>query len=94
MSAGLRVRNLRNFSYHYRTHLGAEVDLVLENLSGETVAIAIKRTLSPKLTSGFVVSMKTRQAIREYCIIPEGDTYPLSESIMDTSLADFLAKIA
>jgi hypothetical protein len=38
--------------------------------------------------------METLQTIRGYCIIPEGDTYPLSESIMATSLADFLAKIA
>ncbi len=49
---------------HYRTHAGAEVDLVLKNPSGETVALEIKRTLPPELTPGFVESMKTLQATR------------------------------
>ena len=34
---------------HYRTHAGAEVDLVLEDSHGRVHAIEIKRTLSPKL---------------------------------------------
>ena len=80
-------------SNHYRTHAGAEVDLVLENSSGETVALEIKRTLSPKLTPGFLESMKTLQATQGYFIIPHGETFPLSESVTAISLADFLARL-
>jgi predicted AAA+ superfamily ATPase len=35
---------------HYRTHAGAEVDLVLSFPDGRTHAVEIKRTLSPKVT--------------------------------------------
>jgi predicted AAA+ superfamily ATPase len=77
---------------HYRTHAGAEVDLVLEEPSGETLALEIKRTLSPKLTSGFVESMKTLQATQGYFIIPQGETFPLSESVTAISLSDFLSR--
>jgi predicted AAA+ superfamily ATPase len=78
---------------HYRTHAGAEVDLVLENPSGETIALEIKRTLAPKLTPGFVESMKTLQATTGYYIIPHGDSYPLSESVTAISLSDYLAQL-
>lgn len=43
------------------THAGAVVDLVMENPSGETVALEIKRILSPKPTPGFVESLKILQ---------------------------------
>ena len=78
---------------HYRTHAGAEVDLVLENPSGETVALEIKRTLSPKLTPGFLESMNTLQATKGYYIIPQGETFPLSESVTAISLSDYLARL-
>jgi predicted AAA+ superfamily ATPase len=78
---------------HYRTHAGAEVDLVLENPSGETVALEIKRTLSPKLTPGFLESMKTLEATKGYYIIPQGETFPLSESVTAISLSDYLARL-
>jgi uncharacterized protein len=79
-------------SSHYRTHAGAEVDLILENSSGETVALEIKRTLSPKLTPGFVESMRTLQATKGYYIMPHGETFPLSESVTAISLSAFLAQ--
>ena len=41
---------------------GAEVGLVMENPSGETVTLEIKRILSPKLTPGFVEILKALQA--------------------------------
>jgi uncharacterized protein len=78
---------------HYRTHAGAEVDLVWESPAGEIVALEIKRTLAPKLTPGFVESMKTLQATHGYFIIPHGDTYPLSASVTVISLAGYLARL-
>jgi predicted AAA+ superfamily ATPase len=58
---------------HYRSHAGAEVDLVQENPSGETVALEIRRTFSPKRSPGFGGSMKTLQATKRYYIIPQGN---------------------
>ena len=78
---------------HYRTHAGAEVDLVLETSGGDVTAIEIKRTLSPKLTPGFIESMETLGASRGYYLIPEGDSFPLSASVEAQSLAQFLASL-
>lgn len=79
---------------HYRTHAGAEVDLVLEDASGEVHAIEIKRTLSPKLTPAFTESMKTLEATRGTFLIPHGDSYPLSESVSAMSLTHFLDSLS
>jgi predicted AAA+ superfamily ATPase len=78
---------------HYRTHAGAEIDLVLETSAGETIAIEIKRTLSPKLGPGFIESMKTLQASSGCFVIPEGDAFPLAESVTAMGLPQFLAKV-
>jgi len=78
---------------HYRTHAGAEIDLVLEMKNGNIIAIEIKRTLSPKLTPGFRESMKTLKATQGYFIIPKGDTFPLSSNVSALSLPQFLSDL-
>ncbi len=65
----------------------------MENPSGETITLEIKRTLSPKLMPRFVENMKTLQATHGYCIIPHGDLYPLSGSVTAISLSDYLARL-
>jgi predicted AAA+ superfamily ATPase len=75
---------------HYRTHAGAEVDLVIEQSDGEILAVEIKRTLSPKVTPGLIESMKTLGATKGFVLIPEGESYPLSKTITASSLRYFL----
>ncbi|MCC5847880.1 MAG: ATP-binding protein [Verrucomicrobia bacterium] len=75
---------------HYRTHAGAEVDLVMEYPNGDVVAVEIKRTLSPKLTPGLIESMTTLGADRGLIVIPKGEAYPLSETVNACGLWDFL----
>lgn len=75
---------------HYRTHAGAEVDLVLEYPDGTVRAIEIKRTLSPKLTPAFRESMATIGAARGTFLMPSGAAFPLSETVTATSLPAFL----
>lgn len=78
---------------HYRTHAGAEVDLVLEDSSGRVHAIEIKRTLSPKLTPAFRESMTTLGADRGTYLMPGGERFPLSEKVTAINLVDFLAEM-
>lgn len=75
---------------HYRTHAGAEIDLVIEHPDGESTAIEIKRTLSPKLSRGLVDSMETIRSTRGLVVIPEGDAYPLSEQVTAIGLSNLL----
>lgn len=75
---------------HYRTHAGAEVDLVIEKPDRDIIAVEIKRTLAPKLTPGLVESMETLGSNRGFIVIPEGESYPLSKSVTAISLREFL----
>lgn len=75
---------------HYRTHAGAEVDLVIESPSGQISALEIKRTRSPKLTAGMRESMKSLGAQRGYYIMPYGDAFPMADDIQAIGLREFL----
>lgn len=75
---------------YYRTHAGAELDLVIESPQGSVYAIEIKRTLSPKLTPAFRESMKTTGAMRGYYIMPQGEGFSLSKEVEAITLQDFL----
>lgn len=79
---------------HYRTHAGAEVDLVIEQADGRIHAVEIKRTLSPKLTPGLVESMETLGAHQGFIVIPEGEAYPLSKSVSAVGLLTFLETVS
>lgn len=78
---------------YYRTHAGAEIDLVLETASGHTLAIEIKRTLTPKCTPAFRESMKTVGADQGFYVTPTGDRFPLSEQVEAICLHDFLTAL-
>lgn len=75
---------------HYRTHAGAEVDLVIEQPDGQICAVEIKRTLSPKVTPGLIESLQTLRADHGFLIVPEGESYPLSKTVTAIGLADYL----
>jgi len=78
---------------YYRTHAGAEVDLVLEDATGKVHAIEIKRTLSPKLTPAFRESMVTLGAERGTYLMPGGKSFPLSGNVAAMNLIEFLSEI-
>ncbi len=78
---------------HYRTHAGAEVDLVLEHANGEIHAIEIKRTLSPKLTPAFRESMTTLGATKGTYLMPAGEAFPLSDEVNAVGLLPFLQSL-
>lgn len=75
---------------HYRTHAGAEVDLVMEKPDGNIVAFEIKRTLSPKRSAGLVESMSTLKAERGIIVIPEGNSFPLSNTVTACGVREFI----
>jgi len=79
---------------HYRTHAGAEVDLVIELPDGTITAVEIKRTLSPKLTPGLIESMSTLRADHGFLVIPHGETFPLSTTVTALPLRGLLEKLS
>jgi predicted AAA+ superfamily ATPase len=65
----------------YRTSHGAEADLVLSFLNGETLVIEIKRSSAPTLSKGFHLAAADVGAQRKWLVAPVGEPYPLRDGI-------------
>jgi len=83
-----------NVSYfHYRTQAGAELDLVLQDVNGAITTIAIKRTLTPKISRGYTESFNTLNATSGYFIMPQGKSFPMTRQTTAINLFDFISKL-
>ncbi|KPQ07046.1 MAG: ATPase with DUF4143 domain [Algoriphagus marincola HL-49] len=78
--------------FFYRTHQGAECDLLLVKNGVVKTAIEIKNTLSPKLSKGMQISMEDTGAENGLIICRISDSYPLSEKVRAMGLREFLGK--
>lgn len=76
--------------YFYRTHQGAECDLLLVKNGVVKTAIEIKNTLSPKLSKGMQISMGDTGAEKGVIICRIEGGYPLSEKVRAMGLTEFL----
>ena len=79
--------------YFYRTHQGAECDLLLVKNGVVKTAIEIKNTLSPKLSKGMQISMEDTGAEKGVIICRISDSYPLSEKVRAVGLPEFLVGV-
>ncbi|WP_192347151.1 ATP-binding protein [Algoriphagus sp. Y33] len=76
----------------YRTAAGAELDFVI-SLGGKIWAIEIKRTLSPKLSKGFLNAVEDISADHRYFIYAGKDEFPLGGNTLAIGLARFMEKM-
>jgi len=76
----------------YRTSGGAELDLVL-SVAGEIWAIEIKRTLSPKLSKGFLSAVEDVEASQKYLIYAGNDMFPIGSGAFAIGLKDIMLKL-
>lgn len=76
--------------YFYRTHQGAECDLILVNSGQVKFAIEIKNTLSPKVGKGFRISLEDTQAEKGILIYRGKESYPLEKNILVIGLWEFI----
>ncbi|RKX46227.1 MAG: ATPase [Verrucomicrobia bacterium] len=69
--------------YHYRTHNGAEIDLIMKipGIDGLT-AVEIKRSLAPKVERGFWNALEDTQCQRAYVVYPGSESWPLSDRVV------------
>jgi hypothetical protein len=75
---------------YYRTRAGAEIDLIIETPKRETIAIEIKRTLSPKVSIGFRNGCEDINPDKRFYIIPRGEAYPMDKETQAIGLRQFL----
>lgn len=78
--------------YFYRTHEGAECDLVLVKSGQPLAAIEIKYTSSPKISRGLTQALRDINAVGNFIITPRTDDYMIQRSIRVCSLSEFLNK--
>lgn len=76
--------------YFYRSHVGAEVDLVLINPTEKKICIEIKLSNSPTVSKGFFECLKDIQPDYQFVIIPNGEGYLKSGGLKVCPLLDFL----
>jgi len=79
--------------YFYRTHGKAEADLVLIGQNGEIGCIEIKYSSAPSASKGFFQTLTDLRPRHKIIIVPEGESYPLNESVWVHSLPYFLENI-
>lgn len=78
--------------YYYRTHDGAEADVVLEKGNKVVACIEIKLSNAPALSKGFHMSVKALKCKNNFVITPSTENYVSGDGIRFCSLPDFLKK--
>jgi predicted AAA+ superfamily ATPase len=78
--------------YFYRTHEGAECDLVLVRGGRPVSGIEIKYTSSPKLSRGLNQAFQDINVDQNYIITPGTDDYLINEKTRVCNLTTFLDK--
>lgn len=71
-------------AHFYRTHAGAEIDLLVEPRPKERWAIEVKRSSAPTVTQGFHIACDDVEATRRLVVYPGTDRFriaPLTEAI-------------
>ena len=76
--------------WFYRTHQGAECDLLLEKNGKVFAAIEIQHSKSPKTSKGFHIAMADTAASQGFVIGNGEDTYKIGSNITVTNLMGFI----
>ena len=79
--------------FYYRTSAGAEIDLVLEKPNRETIAIEIKRSLTPKPEKGYYIGCEDVKATRRIIVYPGQNKILLKGDVEVMGLMDVLREI-
>jgi len=75
--------------YFYRTHLGAECDLVVVKGGIPLMSVEVKYTSIPRLTKGNRIAFDDIGAEKNFVITPNSDDFMLSNNIYVYSLDSF-----
>ncbi|MDZ4709586.1 MAG: ATP-binding protein [Saprospiraceae bacterium] len=76
--------------FFYRTHDGAEMDLVLIKNNKVSAAIEIKLNNNALPEKGFYEAIKALSPFTSYILTPAGETFPIGKNIFHCSLISFI----
>ena len=77
--------------YFYRTHDGAEIDLLLERGGQPEIAIEVKRSSAPSLDKGFGIACDDLGLRKRYVVYPGTESYPVRHGAQAIGLAELAA---
>ena len=80
--------------YGYRTHAGAEIDLLLVRGGRPSIAIEIKRSSSPSLSKGFAIACDDLQVDERYLVYPGQESFPTRHGTQVIGLAELMKRLA
>ncbi len=78
--------------FFYRTHKGAECDLVLTTAGIPKISVEIKYTSSPKISKGFLNSIKDLGTPTNYIVTPQSDNYKIAENVEVINFETFIKR--
>lgn len=78
------------FAYYYRTHEGAECDLVLEKGGKCLAAIEVKYVAAPKISKGLFNAYADLNAKHNFIVTPQTDDYLIRKDVRVCKLYDML----
>lgn len=77
-------------AYSYRTHAGAEIDLLLERAGQPWMAIEIKRSSAPTLSKGFDIACDDLNIEQRYVVYPGSDRFPMRYGTQAVGLVELM----
>lgn len=76
--------------YFYRTHQGAEADILIVKRNKPVVCADIKRTNAPMMSRGFANVIQDHQTDRNFIIWPGEENFPVAENVQAMGLWNWL----
>lgn len=80
-------------AWFYRTHEGAEIDLLIERGGRPAVAIEVKRSTAPSPDRGFGQACDDLGVAQRWVVYPGSETFPLRHGAQATGLLDLAARL-
>ena len=79
--------------YFYRSHGGAEIDLIFEKGGKPEIAIEVKRSMTPSPEKGFSTACDDLKIEQRYVVYPGSEVIPLRQGAQAISLHDLAEKL-
>ncbi|MEP2348295.1 MAG: ATP-binding protein, partial [Algoriphagus sp.] len=80
--------------YYYKTHDGAEIDLLIRRNNQWLAAAEIQFSLSPNLTKGTYLAMEDLGIEKLHVVIPREENYPMAKNIQVVGIIHFIQMIS
>ena len=84
----------RRVPYFYRTQVGAEIDLVLEQGGKPEIAIEVKRSMAPSPEKGFAIACDDLQISQRYVVYPGQERIPLRHGALAMGLQELVSVLS